>query len=69
MVEMGLTPADIGPVVFDPEISYPADRRKNGDGVTTAQRGALAVGYRVEDGVVVVLTVLHRTQETYVRAQ
>lgn len=67
MIEMGVGLPTIAAILSDPEVEY-------GDGGPkrpfTAQRGSLAVGFAddPETGIVV-LTVLHRTQDRYVRAR
>lgn len=68
MEEMGVTREQVAKILSEPEVEY-------GNGTMhrrpfTAQRGMLAVGFAddPETGIVV-LTVLHRTQDRYVRAQ
>lgn len=66
MDEMGLGPIDIEGILDNPEVDYPAHSRY-GEGARTAQRGQIAVGYKLDAGQRIVTTVLIRTQEQYAR--
>ena len=68
MIEMGVGLPTVAAILTDPEVEYGDGSRR--ERPYTAQRGSLAVGF-MDDPVsgIVVLTVLHRTQDRYVRAR
>lgn len=67
--EMDLSAALVEEIVREPEVDYSQrDRGAHADR-RVAKRGAYAVGYSVEDGATVILTVLHNTQARYDRAR
>jgi len=67
MIEMGVGLPTVAAILSDPEVEYGSGRHER---PYTAQRGSLSVGFK-DDPVsgIVVLTVLHRTQDHYVRAR
>jgi len=65
--EMGVSQADIRSCVNEPEVSYPS-HESYGPNNWIAQRGGIAVAYAIELGIIVVVSVLERTQDQYERA-